>query len=294
MSPPPPPLPLTPPTVQTQPASQISDTAATLEGVINPDDMAIVARGFAWKETIGGTYAVVNVTSQSDTFTHTLSGLIPATGYTYRAFVEADGEVIYGEEVAFTTDSILCPAPTNLKETDVIIDKAPGYLFVRWTDNAGASQWNLQYRIQGTEDWSTIVVNTTEVDIMENLEAYATYELRVQAVCSDGIVSDWSNILVAVAQGAGIEDYLAKSVKLYPNPAANTLNVSVSDASIRITGVEIYNVYGQMMNVATQGLVSQQGLASQQRIDISGLASGVYYVRIVTDGGLVMKPFVKK
>ena len=41
-------------------------------------------------------------------------------------------------------------------------------------------------------------------------------------------------------------------------------------------------------------LVSQQSLASQQRIDISGLASGVYYMRIVTDGGLVTKPFVKK
>ena len=131
-------------------------------------------------------------------------------------------------------------------------------------------------------------LNTTEVDIMENLEAYATYELRVQAVCSDGIVSDWSNILVAVAQGAGIEDYLAKSVKLYPNPATNTLNVSVSDASIRITGVEIYNVYGQLINVGTQGP------ASPQRINISGLASGVYYMRIVTDGGLVTKPFVKK
>ena len=131
-------------------------------------------------------------------------------------------------------------------------------------------------------------MNTTEVDIMEDLEAYATYELRVQAVCGDGIVSDWSNVLVAVAQGAGIEDYLAKSVTLYPNPATNTLNVSVSDASIRITGVEIYNVYGQMINVEAQSL------ASQQRIDISGLASGVYYVRIVTDGGLVTKPFVKK
>ena len=174
-----------------------------------------------------------------------------------------------------------------MEETGVIIDKAPGYLFVRWTDNAGASQWNLQYRIQGTEDWSTIVANTTEVDIMENLEAYATYELRVQAVCGDGIVSDWSNILVAVAQGAGIEDYLAKSVKLYPNPATSTLNVVVSDAGIHIAGVEIYNVYGQMVNVETQCITSLH-------IDISGLARGVYYVRIVTDGGLVTKPFVKK
>lgn len=285
---------LTPPSVQTQPASQISDTAAMLKGVItNPDEMAIAARGFEWKETAGGSYVVVNVTSQSDTFTYMLSGLTPATGYTYKAFVEADGEVIYGNEVTFTTDSALCPAPTNLEETGDVIDKAPGYLFVRWTDNAGASQWNLQYRIQGTEDWTTMVVNTTYEGI-SGLEAYATYELRVQAVCGDGIVSDWSNILVAVAQGAGVEDYLAKSVTLYPNPATSTLNVVVSDASIRITGVEIYDVYGQIINVETQCIASPQAPASPQRINISGLASGVYYVRIVTDGGLVTKPFVKK
>ena len=285
---------LTPPSVQTQPASQICDTAAMLKGIItNPDDMVITARGFEWKETASGSYVVVNVTSQSDTFTYMLSGLAPATGYTYKAFVEADGEVIYGDEVTFTTDSALCPAPTNLEETGEVIDKAPGYLFVRWTDNAGASQWNLQYRIQGTEDWTTMVVNTTYEGI-SGLEAYATYELRVQAICGDGIVSDWSNILVAVAQGAGIEDYLAKSVTLYPNPATSTLNVVVSDASIRITGVEIYDVYGQMINVEMQGMASPQVPASPQRINISSLASGVYYVRIVTDGGLVTKPFVKK
>ena len=284
---------LTPPSVQTQPASQISDTAAMLKGVItNPDEMAIAARGFEWKETASGSYVVVNVTSQSDTFTYMLSGLTPATGYTYKAFVEADGEVIYGDEVTFTTDSALCPAPTNLEETGVVVDKAPGYLFVRWTDNADASQWNLQYRIQGTEDWTTMVVNTTEVDIMEELEAYATYELRVQAVCADGVVSDWSNLLVAVAQGAGIEDHLAKSVTLYPNPASNTINLIVNDDNINVTGVEIYNVYGQL--VETHGHLETHGHASLQRINVSSLANGMYYVRVTTDKGLVTKNFVKQ
>ena len=282
------------PSVQTQPASQISDNAATLEGIItNPDEVAITARGFEWKETAGGGYAVVNVTSQSDTFTHTLSGLDPATSYTYKAFVEADGEVIYGDEITFTTDSVLCLAPTNLEETGEVIDKAPGFLFVQWTDNAGASQWNLQYRIQGTQDWTTMVVNTTHVSFMGELEAYETYELRVQAVCGDGVVSDWSNILVAVAQGVGIEDHLAKSVTLYPNPATSTLNVTVSDANINIISMEIYNVYGQMINVETQCIAPPQG-ASPQRINISGLASGMYYVRVKTDKGPVTKNFVKR
>ena len=282
------------PSVQTQPASQISDNAATLEGIItNPDEVAITARGFEWKETAGGSYVVVNVTSQSDTFTHALSGLDPATSYTYKAFVEADGEVVYGDEITFTTDSVLCLAPTNLEETGEVIDKAPGFLFVQWTDNAGARQWNLQYRIQGTQDWTTMVVNTTHVSFMGELEAYETYELRVQAVCGDGVVSDWSNILVAVAQGVGIEDHLAKSVTLYPNPATSTLNVTVSDANINIISMEIYNVYGQMINVETQCIAPPQG-ASPQRINISGLASGMYYVRVKTDKGPVTKNFVKR
>ena len=274
--------------VVTDAVDQITETSAVLNGtIVNPNDVPITARGFQWKLATSETYTTVNLTTQSNTITHTLTGLTPGTNYVCRAFILVNGEVLYGEEIPFATSVMNCPAPTDLHETGEVIDKAPGYLFVEWTDNAGASQWNLQYRIQGTEDWTTMVVNTTHVSIMEVLEAHATYELRVQAVCTDGVVSDWSNMLVAVAQGAGVEDYLAKAVNLYPNPATEMIAVEVSDANILITGVEVYNVYGQLVNT----IVSTE---NPLHINIGSLANGMYYVRVTTDGGVVTKNFVKR
>ena len=63
--------------------------------------------------------------------------------------------------------------------------------------------------------------------------------------------------------------------------------VSVSDASIRITGVEVYNVYGQLVNML---VVAENPL----QISISGLSDGMYFVRVMTEDGIVTKNFVKR
>ena len=281
------------PEVTTDGTTDVMATTATLHAIVsNPDTMAITARGFEWKMSSGGTYAQIAGSGTGPVFTADLTGLTPNTSYTFRAFVTCGAVTLYGEEESFTTleTSTECPAPTDLRETGEIVDKAPGFLFVEWTDNAGASQWNLQYRLQGSEDWTTVVVNNNpRYSIVAGLEAYASYELRVQAVCGNGIVSEWSNILVAVAQGTGMEDYLAKAVTLYPNPATEVVSVAVSDANIMITGVEVYNVYGQI--VETFHGTSLQGRAT---LNVSGLADGMYYVRVTTDNGVVTKNFVKK
>ena len=280
---------VTNPTVATNAATAVGETNATLHATItNPDDVTITAKGFEWKTTTGGTYTQIAGTGTGNTFTADLTGLTPNTGYTFKAFITYNGTTVYGCEMTFTTEDQqqTCPAPTNLEETGVIIDKAPGYLFVRWTDNAGASQWNLQYRIQGTQDWTTMVVNTTEVDIMGELEANETYELRVQAICGDGLVSDWSNILVAVAQGVGIDNYtLDNTVTVFPNPTSGV--VQIKNEEWRIENVEVYDAYGKLLNV-----VNVNGNAAA--IDMSDYAEGIYFLKVKTDNGMVTKRVVKQ
>ncbi|MBO7491408.1 MAG: T9SS type A sorting domain-containing protein, partial [Bacteroidales bacterium] len=72
-------------------------------------------------------------------------------------------------------------------------------------------------------------------------------------------------------------------------PATEMIAIAVSDANIMITDVEVYNVYGQV--VETFHGTSLQGRAT---LNVSGLADGMYYVRVTTDNGVVTKNFVKR
>ena len=183
-----------------------------------------------------------------------------------------------------------CEAPTDLHQVVVPVDKDPGFILVEWTDNAGASKWNLQYRHEGTEQWNTVVTTGTGYWIDSNVEAWGHYEIRVQAICDDDLLSDWSDTIMATAQGlGGIDDYLLSSINLYPNPANDVVNVEcrMQNAEYEVEAVEVYDVYGKLVNTV---VVNENPI----RINISNLADGMYFVRVTTDAGAVTKRFMKK
>ena len=81
-------------------------------------------------------------------------------------------------------------------------------------------------------------------------------------------------------------DELSSAFNLYPNPANDRLYIETQTLTQTLT-VEIYDVYGR----------SQQSTVNSQRslsIDVSNFNSGIYFVKIVTDNGEVVKRFVKK
>ena len=71
-----------------------------------------------------------------------------------------------------------------------------------------------------------------------------------------------------------------------PNPTKNQLQVTSYE--LQINDVEIYSVMGQKLNNYQISIVNYQ-----LTIDVSHLANGVYYLKIQTDNGIVMKKFVK-
>ena len=278
---------VTEPTVATNAASDIMQTTATLNGTItNPSNVNVSPIGFEWKESSALSYTVVNVTGA--TLTYNLNGLTPSTQYSYRAFMTYNGLTYYGDVVTFTTlpedTPEPCEAPTNLHESGVIFDKTLGIIDVVWEDQAGATQWNLQYRLESESDWNTVTVNEPHYTL-SNLEGGAVYVLRVQAVCDNGTLSDWSNTLTAVAQIVGIANYLENSVALFPNPANDY--IMVQSSRFNVQSVEMIDVYGKVIN--TVNVVD-----NPTRINISGLANGMYFVRVTTDEGTVTKTFIKQ
>ena len=51
--------------------------------------------------------------------------------------------------------------------------------------------------------------------------------------------------------------------------------------------MEVYDVYGKLINTVNV-------IDNPTRINVSGLANGMYFVRVTTEMGAVTKTFVKK
>ena len=269
----------TEPTATTADATNVTYNSATLNGsVANPDNVTITAQGFQWKVTNGGTYASVNATGA--TMTYNLTGLDASTGYTFRAFVTTANGTQYGQEKTFTTDAAPvepCDVPTGLTVTDVQSES----ISVTW-DNAPALRWNLQYGpVGGTLASATAYTNSYT---FTNLNPLTTYQIRVQAVCEEGNESEWSSSIEATT--TNLNSYLESNVTLYPNPAKEFVDVRV-DGDVNVIGMEVYDVYGKLINTVNV-------IDNLTRINVSGLANGMYFVRVTTEQGVVTKRFVKR
>jgi hypothetical protein len=80
-----------------------------------------------------------------------------------------------------------------------------------------------------------------------------------------------------------IEENKSQDINVYPNPVTDRLYI---DAEVE--EVEVYDVYGRHQVTKTS---SHQGDLS---IDVSNLNSGVYFIRMNTNKGEIIKRFVKE
>ena len=76
------------------------------------------------------------------------------------------------------------------------------------------------------------------------------------------------------------------SFNVYPNPVENELFIATE---MNVEEIAVYDVYGR------QALSQQVNeTTSQQVVNVAELNEGVYFVKIVTDNGEIVKRFVKK
>ena len=110
------------------------------------------------------------------------------------------------------------------------------------------------------------------------------YDIQVVANCADGVTSDPSNT-VNPTTTVGINDYVEANVTVAPNPTTGV--VKVSSSKFQVSGVDVYDVYGKLLNTMTvnDGTVE---------VDLGQYAAGVYFLRVSTDNGVVTKRVVKK
>ena len=76
---------------------------------------------------------------------------------------------------------------------------------------------------------------------------------------------------------------------LYPNPTRDYINVECTMNNVQCSGVEVIDMYGKVVRTDVGA-----NNDSPTQINVSGLAAGMYFVRVTTDKGAVTKPFVKR
>ena len=269
---------VTPPTVTTNDATNITQTDATLNGAVTPGDESITAQGFEWKATAGGTYTSVNATGT--TISYNLTGLAPNTSYTFRAFATTASGTTYGTEKTFTTlnqQQETCDAPTNVTASNITNTSAD----ISWTQQGDVTGWDVNYRVVGATSWYS-ATTTTNPYTLSGLSESTSYEVQVIAHCTNGVTSDPSAIITLTT--VGINDYELNNVVVYPNPTNGT--VQIQNTEFLIQDVEVYDAYGKMLNVVSVN-------DNTAVLDLSSYAAGTYFVKVVTENGVVTKRVVK-
>ena len=102
----------------------------------------------------------------------------------------------------------------------------------------------------------------------------------------------------------GIQENIANQIQIYPNPTTGELRIESGE--LRIENVEIFDVYGK--KISSHRLPSSSnsfppplilipppaGEISHHHINISDLSAGVYFVKIYTEKGEVVRKVVKE
>ena len=123
-----------------------------------------------------------------------------------------------------------------------------------------------------------------------DLVSGTSYTLYVRTICSDVDFSEWMTLTVTtLIDSVAIANYhLDHAVTIYPNPSTQYVDILCQDG-IAISQIEVYDMYGRLLMRSK----TREG-ENPKRVSVTGLTAGVYMMRVITDRGVVTKPFIKR
>ena len=124
----------------------------------------------------------------------------------------------------------------------------------------------------------------------------------------DDITLDYAVAAKGAESDASVTDVMAADrdmvdVVVYPNPTKEFVNVQCTmnndqgsrfndqGSNVQCLGIEVVDVYGKVVRTVVETF-HETSLPTQ--INVSGLATGMYFVRVTTDRGVVTKNFIKR
>lgn len=113
----------------------------------------------------------------------------------------------------------------------------------------------------------TVAVNST---VMNKAEIFFDYNWPI-------VTNEAESTFAVLSEGDFAAD---NSVSIYPNPAITNVSIKASSA---ITSVQLYDIQGRLL-IATNNAI----------LDVSDRASGIYFVKVITEKGMKVEKLVRK
>jgi uncharacterized ubiquitin-like protein YukD/Cu/Ag efflux protein CusF len=207
------------------------------------------------------------------------------------AMPELDGNV----NVSGLTMTFRLRQPNKIYRLQVgVLDAQGNFTSVKTLNNASTGTEDV------TVDFSKYTGNGHRIAFRNTLTSGSTLEYSINYLDNINIVRTVNNKSAEVTDATAVDALAADRDKIdivvYPNPTKDVVNVQCTMDNVQCSGIEIVDVYGKIITtVGTRFIASADSPASAPtQINVSGLAAGMYFVRVTTDRGAVTKPFVKR
>ena len=150
-------------------------------------------------------------------------------------------------------------------------------IILEWDDVKNAKSYNVYQDGDLIDNIKGVVYKANDLD------ADTEYCFTVAAVNEAGKSAKSKEACATTAPDAVAE--LTSSFRIYPNPANDKLYIEVET---EIKEIVVYDIYGK-----TQKLKNSESQNLRISVDLSNLNAGIYFIRLVTNDGVITKQFVK-
>ena len=199
----------------------------------------------------------------------TLTGLDWGASYTVKVRTVCVAGLTSGWSTPVTFNTTGCEAPHGIYAGSVTMNEAD----IHWTSDA--SEWDLSYGVAG-EDAMTTVTVTSQPYRLSGLIASTEYQVLLRAHCAEGIASEWSSAYTfRTADNQGIDDVEGGSVRLFPNPASTSVTLTLDEGMGQVNIV--------IVDMNGREVAHYQTTGTSLDIDVTKLAQGAYFVRVVNE-----------
>lgn len=241
------------------------------------------------------------------TYIAVANGIVSATGYTPNqpfgldVFVGARDTSLVSTE----TDILVHHGATDAPGVDVVETSVPAGTIV---DNLPYTQFTNYLSLDASNDYLIDLFDSTQSTLLESYSVPLNgLNLVGEAitVVASGFVNTTANsngpnfgLWVALPSGGALVQLpvitnlveqsidLSNSIEVFPNPTSNFISLDFRELGDKVESIEIMDISGRVMkNIQPSSL-------NKQRVDLSDLENGNYFVRFNTDQKPVLKQLV--